>query len=374
MFKRALLVFTVFFVVVGVIGFYKYNQVQAAIAQNAGFAPPPETVTSATATVSPWPQTLGATASFAAYQGVMVSAEEPGKIGAILFESGQKVKTGDILVQLDTSVEEAQLKSAAAKAELAMANATRVRKLRGTGALADREIDDTEAQVDQTSADMQALLATIERKTIKAPFPGILGIRQVDLGQYLQAGTPVVILQTLDPIYVDFSLPQQALSALRVGQEVEATVEGFSAPFPGKINVINPLVDTATRTVKIQATLANKQEQLRPGMFGRVQVVVAEPQNLITIPTTCINHAPYGDSVFVIETIKNPQGVEYLGVRQQFVKIGSARGDQIAILEGLKEGEQVVSSGLFKLREGSAVLINNDISPSNNPSPQPKDS
>jgi membrane fusion protein, multidrug efflux system len=374
MFKRALIVFTIFFAVVGVIGFYKYNQIQAAIAQNANFAPPPETVTSVNAALASWPQSLDTTASFSAYQGVTLSAEEPGKISRIQFESGQKVEAGSVLVQLDTSVEEAQLKSAAAKAELAMANAARVRKLRGTGALADREIDDAEAQVDQTAADMQALMATIDRKTIKAPFSGILGIRQVDLGQYLQAGNAIVVLQTLNPIYVDFSLPQQALSVLRVGQEVGATVEGFSEPFPGKINAINPLVDTATRTVKIQATLDNAREALRPGMYGRVQVVVGPPQTYITIPSTCINHAPYGDSVYIIETIKNPQGMEYLGVRQQFVKVGPARGDQVAILEGLKEGQQIASSGLFKLREGTAVVVNNEITPSNNPQPAPKDS
>ncbi|NJK90600.1 MAG: efflux RND transporter periplasmic adaptor subunit [Blastochloris sp.] len=372
MYKAILIATLTLALVIGGLGYYKYSQIQAAIAQNANFALPPTAVTSIKAEILPWEQTLEATASFSPVQGVTVSAEEAGKVVAIRFESGEKAKASDVLVQLDVNVEEANLKVAAAKAELALTNLNRIQKLKGTGALADREIDDAESQVQQSSAEVESIKAIIDRKTIRAPFSGSLGLRRVQLGQFLNPGDPIVTLQTLDPIYVDFALPQAALGALRTGQAVSVRVDAFPGQdFTGKITAINPIIDTASRTVQVQATLPNTSETLRTGMYGVARITVAEPQNYVTIPNTCVNRAPYGDSVYIIETMKNPQGQEFLGVRQAVVKLGPTRGDQIAILEGLKPGEEVASSGLFKLSPSAPVVINNEITPPNQAQPKP---
>ena len=216
--------------------------------------------------------------------------------------------------------------------------------------------------------------ATIERKTIRAPFSGILGIRQVNLGQYLKSGDPIVQLQSHDPIYVNFDVPQQELVRVRVGGTVSVTAEGPpSIELTGRITAIDSVVDESTRNVRIQATFDNPKGRLRPGMFVTARALLEAKDSVVALPASAISYAPYGDSVFIVEDVKGPDGGSYRGVRQQFVKIGGARGDQVAVLSGIAPGAEVVTSGVFKLRNGAAVAVNNDTQPGNNPHPSPED-
>jgi len=231
------------------------------------------------------------------------------------------------------------------------------------------------AEQTQTEAQIEEIRATIARKTIRAPFSGILGLRQVNLGQYLSGGDPVVPLQSLDPTYVNFGVPQQDAGQVRVGQTVRIiTEDSAGGAFTGRITAINSIVDEATRNVQIQATLANPSGKLRPGMFVQTEVLLGASRAAVTLPASAISYAPYGDSVFVVEDLKDPRGQTYRGVRQQFVKLGAARGDQIAVLSGIKPEEEIVTSGVFKLRNGAAVVVNNKVQPANKPAPKPEDS
>jgi membrane fusion protein (multidrug efflux system) len=217
--------------------------------------------------------------------------------------------------------------------------------------------------------------ASIGRKTIRAPFSGVLGIRQVNLGQYLKPGDPIVELQSLDPVYVNFDVPQEQLGALRVGADVHVTAQGIEkSAATGKITAINSVVDEGTRNVEVQATLPNREQKLRPGMFVEAEVVLGVDSQVVALPGSAISYAPYGNSVFIVGPMKGKDGKEYNGVRQQFVKLGVSRGDQVAVLTGVKPGEEVVTSGVFKLRSGAAVVVNNKVQPSNNPAPKPEDS
>lgn len=372
---RFILALTIFIGVVGGLGFIKYQQIQAGIAIGASFQPPPETVTSITAREEAWQETLVTVGAFTPVQGVTVSAEEEGKITGILFESGAKVEKGAVLVQLDVSVEEAELKAAVARSENALVQLRRLQGLQGTGALAQKELDDADTEWRQATAEGERLRAVIDRKTIRAPFGGSTGIRQVQLGQYLSKGDPIVNLQSLSPIYIEFNIPQQRLALLNPGQRVELFVDAYPGEtFAGTITTISPQLDTATRNLQLQATVANADERLRPGMFARVHVLVGGQTPRITVPATAVNSAPFGDSVFILEKMTDAAGQEYLGVRQQFVRVGPARGDQVAILEGLQAGEEVATSGLFKLRPNAAVKIDNSITPGNSATPKPNDS
>lgn len=374
MWKRMILMLVIVGLVAGGLAFYKYREIQKNIAMNASFVPPPVTVTSATATLETWQDAIHSVGQFSSYRGVTVSAEEEGKIVHLPIESGILVKEGELIAQQDVNVEEAQIRSAVAKAELALATLNRLQKMKGTGAVAQKELDDADAELKTATADAEALKATIERKTIRAPFSGRVGIRQAQLGQYLAKGNPIILLQTLDPIYADFTVPQQNIALIKIGQTVAIRVDAFKDKmFEAKITAISPEVNQTSRTVQIQATLDNKDESLRPGMFATVSAVINKENKYISIPSTAINHAPYGNSVYIIENLKAPDGSEYLGVRQEYVITGPNRGDQVAILKGLKEGEQVVTSGLFKLQPSAAVTINNTIKPSNQAHPSPND-
>jgi membrane fusion protein (multidrug efflux system) len=372
-----------------ILGFVKFRQIQDAMGQAASFQPPPEAVTTVLAQDEKWSATLNAIGTVVAVQGVTVSADLAGIVTQIAFESGAAVREGDLLVQLDTKQEQAQLaqqqaRLAAVEAvrELARLNFERMQGLVSDGAITRAEYDQalaeqkrTIAEQTQTEAQIEEIRATIARKTIRAPFSGILGLRQVNLGQYLSGGDPVVPLQSLDPTYVNFGVPQQDAAQVRVGQTVRITTE-TSAPvgFTGRVTAINSVVDEATRNVQIQATLANPNGRLRPGMFVQTEIVLGASQPAVTLPASSISYAPYGDSVFVVENLKDPKGKEYLGVRQQFVKLGAARGDQIAVVAGIKPGEEIVTSGVFKLRNGAAVIVNNKVQPENKPAPKPEDS
>jgi membrane fusion protein, multidrug efflux system len=357
------------------IGSMKYFQIRAAMAAGASFQPPPEAVTTVTAALEPWAATLGAIGTVVAVHGVTVSADLPGVVAAISFDSGRTVRAGDELLRLDTSQEEAQLAAARAQQTLARLNLERLRGLREKGVIAQAEIDRSVAEREQAEARVGEIEATIGRKTIRAPFGGILGIRQANLGQYLNAGDPVVPLQSLDPIYVNFSVPQQEIGKLRRGGQVRVTAEGVAgSELVGSISAVNSVVDEATRNIQVQATLPNPEQGLRPGMFVEALVMLGDGGTAVTLPASAISFAPYGDSVFVVEDLRDPQGRSYRGVRQQFVKLGRSRGDQVAVLKGVHGGEVVVSSGAFKLRNGAAVLVNNEVQPANEAAPRPEDS
>ena len=322
-----------------------------------------------------WPATWSSIGSVAAVHGVTVSADLPGIVEKISFESGQPVAAGAVLVKLDTRQEEAQLAAAQAARDLAELNLKRAKDLVAQGISAQADLDRIAAEQKSALAKAGEIRATIGRKTIRAPFAGVLGIRQVSLGQYLEGGAAVVPLQSVRPVYVNFSVPQLQSAQVKVGFPLHAAAEGVvGIEEDGRVTAIDSVANEATRNVQIQATFANKDGKLRPGMFVKTNLGMGAGDSAITLPTSAIRYAPYGDAVFIVEQVAGPNGQKYLGVRQQFVKLGPSRGDQVAILSGLKAGEEVVTSGAFKLRNGAAVKVNNAVQPGNNPAPKPQDS
>lgn len=372
--KRMFFMILAMAVFIGAIGMVKYRQIQAASAQGASFQPPPESVTTVVARQESWPSSTRAIGTVEASQGVTVSADLPGIVEKINFTSGRAVRAGEVLVVLDTSQERAQLAAAESQRNLARINLERMRGLSDQGIISRSEYDRVAAEAVQGEARVGEIRATIERKVIRAPFSGVLGIRKVNLGQYLSGGDPIVSLQSLRPVYVNFSVPQQAVGRLPVGTEVRVTAEGQDQFEPGRITAVDSVIDEATRNVQIQATFANADGRLRPGMFVETHVEQGESTPVIALPASAISYAPYGDSVYIVEDVKGPDGKTYRGVRQQFVKLSGARGDQVGVVSGVKPGEEVVSSGVFKLRPGAAVQVNNKIRPSNSPAPRPEDS
>ncbi len=361
--------------IVAILGFVKFQQIQTAIAAGKSFTMPPESVTSIIATEDQWQGTLEAVGSVEPVQGVTLSADLPGVVERIAFESGSNVAAGQALVVLDSRQERAQLASAQASLHLAKSNLDRARKLLENQVIAQAEFDQTDALFRQAEAHVNEVEATIQRKTIRAPFAGVAGIREVNLGQYLNSGTPVVPLQSRNPIYINFAVPQQRVAALQKGATVRAHLDDGKVEInSGRITAINPVVDGDTRNVQVQATFQNPKGELRPGMYVTVQVVLGDAAPVVALPVTAINYAPYGNSVFIIEDVKGPDGKSYRGARQQFVKLGAARGDQVAILDGVKPGQEVATSGVFKLRPGAAVKVDNATQPANSPAPKPEDS
>jgi membrane fusion protein (multidrug efflux system) len=357
------------------LGGAKFMQIRAAMAQGAAWQPPPEAVSTTVAHVEEWPSSLGAIGSVAAVQGVTVSADLPGIVERIEFESGRRVQAGDVLVRLDISQEREQLASAEAHRDLAHLDLDRSRQLLAKQVISQAEFDRAEAESKQADAAVREIQARIERKTIRAPFSGLLGLRQVDLGQYLNGGDAVVPLQSMDPVYINFALPQQDLAALRIGAAVRVLAENIDVGrAEGVITAMNSIVDEATRNVQVQATFRNPTGRLRPGMFVRVEASLGRGATVIGLPASAVNYAPYGNSVFVVTDMKGANGKPYRGVEQRFVQLGPRRGDQVSVVSGLKPGEEVVTSGGFKLRTGAAVLIDNKLAPSNNPAPKPEDS
>jgi membrane fusion protein (multidrug efflux system) len=334
---------------------------------------PPETVTSDQVRSLRWSNTVTATGSLVAVQGVTVTAELGGKVEEIAFESGDRVEKGDLLVRIDVSAEQAQLRSAEAAAKLARINLDRNRDLRANKTVSQADLDTAEANFKQATAQVDNVSATIAKKTLRAPFPGQLGLRQVNLGQVVEQGTPVVTLQTIDPIYVDFSLPQQQFSILTPGTEVHITTD--AAPemvFKGEIIAVNPEIDQMTRSVRVRATLSNKGELLRPGMFANVEVILPNDEEVLAIPATAVLYAPYGDTVFVIDEVEDEAGGEKQQVlRQQVVRLGDTQGDFVAVVTGLNKGENIVTSGVFKLRPKMAVVVDNSLAPVAKLEPKP---
>jgi membrane fusion protein, multidrug efflux system len=372
--KRLIVMLGVMAVFLMALGFVKFKQVQSAV-HAAAFQPPPEAVTSIVAQREQWPATMSVIGTMEAVHGVTVSADLPGTVARINFDSGKSVRQGEVLVELDTRQERAQLAALEAQRDLARVQYGRMQQLVNEGVISRVEYDQATAQQKATEANVAEIRATIERKTIRAPFSGILGIRKVNLGQYLPAGEAVVPLQSLNPIYVNVGLPQQTLGQVSVGRNLRVTSEDLPGKvFAGRVTALDSVVDQSTRNVQVQATLSNPEGKLRPGMFVQVEVGLGASRPVITLPASAISFAPYGDSVFIITDLKDPKGQTYRGVRQQFVKVEGSRGDQVAVVSGVKPGDEVVTSGVFKLRNGAAVQVNNKVKPENNPAPKPEDS
>jgi len=365
-------VFIVLVVFAGLAGI-KTLQIKTLIAAGKAFRQPPETVASAIVREEKWQGTLSAVGSITAVQGVTVTPEIAGTITEISFESGAVVAKGDLLVKLDTSSEEAQLRSLEAQVTWAKVSLDRQSNLRTNQLVSQSDWDAADAAYKQAVANADNVRSIIQKKTIRAPFAGKLGIRQVNLGQYLDAGKPIVSLQSLDPVYADFSMPQQYLAQLKAGMRVRVSTDTYTnRQFEGSLLAINPDLDVSTRSVALRATLGNADQALRPGMYAKVEVLLPEEKPVLVIPATAILSAPYGDSVYVIEPAPANEG-EKPGfvVRQQFVRVGEARGDMVTVQSGLKPGEKVVSAGAFKLRNGSSVVENNDTVPKSEKAPKP---
>ena len=337
---------------------------------------PPTTVSSTSVKEEDWAPRLTAVGSVSAVQGAVVSAELAGVVSEINFENGREAKKGEVLMKLDASQEEALLRSAEAEAQLAQTDLERSRDLAMKKVVSSAELDSAQSKFRRLNAVVDQVRSGIAKKTLIAPFDGQLGIRQVNVGQMINAGQQVVPLTSLDPVFADFALPQQYLGQLTPGLEVHVTTDAIPGRvFNGKLTAINSMVDSSTRNITLQATLDNSDHALRPGMFAKAEVMLPEKHKTLVVPGSAISYAPFGDSVFVIEKKKDEKtGKESQVIRQQFVRVGEARGDLVAITQGLKAGETIVSTGVFKLRNGMTVTINNDLAPNPQVNPNPIDS
>ncbi len=354
------------------LAFVKIRQFQAMGAKFANMGPPPEAVTTAKLESQRWPQSLRAVGTVQPIQGVTLAADLPGVVERIGFDSGALVKAGELLVQLDTRAEQAQLRSAEAKREMMGLSLKRAEDLLKTQSNSQSQLDSAQADFKVAEANVSEMRAMIERKTIRAPFSGVAGIRTVNVGQYLNSGAAIVPVESMDSVFVNFSLPQQSLNRLTPGTEVRVKSDATgSTAFSGKITAVNAKVDEATRNVLVQATVPNPDLKLRPGIFVSVEVVLPDTDEIVAAPASSVAYAPYGDSVFVVEELKGKDGKPYQGVTQKFVKLGATRGDLVALVSGVKSGEEVVTSGVFKLRANAAVKVNNDVQPGANPNPKP---
>jgi membrane fusion protein (multidrug efflux system) len=360
----------------GLVG-VKALQIRKLSEVGKAYAPPPESVSSVIVREDKWQGTLSAIGSIVAIQGVTVTPEIAGTVREIAFESGAVISKGDLLIKLDTSTEEAQLRSMEAQLELARLNLAREQKLRQENMISQSELDAAESTMKQTQANADNVRTVIEKKTIRAPFSGQVGIRQVNLGQYLDAGKPIVWMQTMNPVYADFSLPQQNLAQLSNGMPARLLIDAYpDRTFDGNLTAINPGLDQITRSISLRATFDNSDQLLHPGMFARVQVLLPEKSDVVVIPALSVLRAPSGDSVFVIEQAESTNDTAKAGlkVRQQLIRVGMERGDFISVQTGLKPGEKIVSSGQFKLRTGMSVVEHNDVVPKSTESPRPSDS
>jgi membrane fusion protein (multidrug efflux system) len=359
-------------IILGGLGAIKGLQIGRMISQSEAFVAPLQVVTAAAVERSQWENTVAAVGSLEAVQGVTVTAELPGKVTRIAFQSGAWVASGRLLLQQDVSEEKAQLRAAESRTRLARKNLERARLLIKDQVITESTLDDREAAYEQAVAEAENIRAVIAKKTIHAPFSGRLGIRQVDVGEVLESGQQVVSLQAMDPIFINFQLPQQKLTELESGLPIRARLSGKDdIVVEGRITALNPDVNPDTRNVQVQATLPNADERLRPGMFASVQVLLPDKQPVLTVPATAILYAPYSDSVFVVESKPTDTGQTQQVLRQQFVQLGEKRGDFVAVTNGLQAGQRVVSTGVFKLRNGMPVSVDNALSPAFELNPEP---
>ena len=371
-FKVVLGLIIVFLLIAGIKGFQIFSMIKAGKAMVL----PPTTVTSAKVKKVDWAPSLTAVGSITPVQGATISAELPGMVSEIGFESGRPVKKGSLLVKLDSSAEQAQLRSAQAEAELAKADFDRARDLAQRKVISKAEFDAAASRYTQRKAAVDNMQSVIDKKEIRAPFDGSAGIREVNPGQMVPAGQKLVTLQALDKVFVDFFLPQQQLGKVEVGMPVKMTTDAIDGlAFKGVLSAINSAIDPATRAVSLQATIDNGEHALRAGMFARVEVLLPETHPTLIIPSTAVAYAPYGNSVYVIEKKKDEKtGKDALVLRQQFVRTGETRGDFVSVTEGLKEGDEIVSTGVFKMRNGMDVAVDNKLAPQDKFSPEPPNS
>ncbi len=350
----------ILFILVGV----KAGQIGTMIKAGKTMLPPPESVTATKVQASEWRPVRSAVGTLVALRGVTLGAELTGTVREIAFENGALVKQGQLLVRLDTSTEQAQLEGSLADDALAKQTLERARRLRKDLVNTEADLEAAQARAVQAASNVANLRALIAKKSIRAPFDGRVGIRQVELGQVVSSGTPIVSLQTVTPIYAEFQLPQQALADVKLGQKVSVAVDVFpGASWDGAVTTINPEVDPVTRNVRMRATVANQDARLAPGMYASVEVFSDKVDQVLIVPATSILFAPYGDSVYVLEQTKGADGKTDLVARQRFVRAGERRGDFVAVVSGLKAGETVVSNGAFKVRNGQSVQVKEDISP-----------
>lgn len=372
--KRILLSLFGLLIIIGILAGIKFLQIRHMIAVGSKMVPPPETISTFEAQQQSWESTLTAVATIEAVQGVTVAAEQPGKVSKINFNPGDQVHKGDLLVQLDSGAEEAQLRALQSSRDLAASNLKRLAGLVKQGFISQSEYDTAEASLKQTTAQTENIQAIIDKKNIRAPFSGRLGIRQINLGQILKEGEKIVTLQTMDPIFVNFMLPQQDLNRISVGMTVRVSGEGNDGQeLSGTITTIDPQVEASSRNIRVQATAANTNESLRPGMYTNVAIVLPQQNQVIAIPGTAVLYAPYSDSVFVVEKKKDEKsGQDILTLRQQFVRLGEKRGDFVAVTSGLQANDIVAATGVFKLRNGQTVVIDNSKIPTFELTPKPE--
>jgi len=356
---------TAIFLLSSVLGVIKATQISRAIAEHSRSGPPPESVTTTKISTVQWRESFDTVGSFVSIQGATLGAKESGNVVAVRFDSGARVKAGDVLLEIDRSVEEANLKGALARLEFAKQSLARAQNLRSQSAMSLSTFEDAQSKLRQAESEAQSIRATIERKTIVAPFDGRAGIRTVNIGSYVNAGDPIVPLYSLNPIYFNFSVPQHFAPLLATKIPISVSVDAFpDQKFTGEITAVNPNIDEATRTISIQATAQNAREEILPGMFGAVRLEVGPERPLLAVPSTSVTYAPYGNSVYVVERSKDPSGRDLSTVRQQIVQLGRARGDFVSVIKGLSEGDEIVSAGTFKLRPGAVVHVQNSGGPS----------
>jgi len=369
-------------IVIGVLAVVKYAQIASLIGlgkQMEQAGPPPTAVGSDRAQTQAWASSIPTVGSVVGVESVGVSNDAPGIVSDIRFESGDLVRRGQILLTLDASTERAQLAAATARRDRAQLEVQRARKLVATAAIPRAELDDAETQLATAAGEVEALAAQIDRKIVRAPFAGRLGIRNVNLGQYLNAGTVATVLDSVGAVYVDFSVAQDELARVAVGMPVRITVAGTTEVIEGKVAAVEPTLDDLTRNAKLRASVPGEAKPLRPGMFVDVSVILPDSARVVTVPATAIVHAPYGDSVFVVEAkppgspgmATTPDGKPVKLARQQFVRVGRARGDFVSIAAGLAAGAQVVTAGAFKLRNGAPIVIDNTVTPTPQLDPRP---
>ena len=374
MLKKQLFAFTLFLVLVLLVAFLFVTKgaqfgAMAEAAENAG--PPPESVSTFIVEEQVWQEQLEAIGSVEPIQGVTIEAEIPGVVQSIHFENGQLVEAGDLLVQLDVTVEQAQLKAAHATARLAKTELKRYERLIKTGAITQSQLDRAVADCENANANVENLKAVIDRKTIQAAFTGEVGIRQINLGQYVAQGASIVSLQARESVFVNFTLPQQALAKISTGMELSLTSDVYpQKSFRGLITAISPQIDPITRTVEVQGTLNNAEGLLRAGLFVRVSVTLPKKDTVLVVPTSAVLYAPYGNSIFIVKASEVNDGEGHF-VSQSLIRIGEQRGDYVSIIEGLDQGDEIVSAGAFKLRNDSKVVINNELAPKPELNPTP---
>jgi membrane fusion protein, multidrug efflux system len=371
-FKVVTALVALFLVIAGI----KVWQIMTMISAGKKMVPPPTTVTSVDVKQADWQPMLTAVGSVSPVQGAMISAELAGTVTEINFQSGALVKKGAVLLKLDASPEEAQMRSAAADAELAKNDLDRARGLADRKVISTAEFDAAQSKYAQKKAAVENMQSTIDKKQIRAPFDGTAGIRAVNPGQMVKVGDPLVSLQALGQVFFDFSLPQQQLAEVKTDLPVKVTTDAVpNREFDGILTAVNSSIDATTRNVTLQATLDNRDNALRAGMFGRVKVLLPQKNSTLFIPATAVSYAPFGNSVFVIEKKTDDKTKqESLTLRQQFIRTGETRGDFVAVTDGLKPGETVVSSGVFKLRNGMNVVVDNKLAPKAEIAPKPADS